>query len=160
MNNVKQYTFTLFCCTLAITIVEILVPSSCKKQISYITGLIMLLTVLSPLSEIIDNISIENEEIMQSAINHVDENEILAEQFKNNVYKIVKDKLDSNGIIANDIRIEIIMSDNELKLGSIKVLLNPSDSDKAVYVKQMLEQYLEVEILVSAGGESFYGGET
>jgi len=158
MYDVKQYAFTVFCCSLAISIVEFITPVSCKKQISYITGMIMLTVVISPLTSLPYYIPPDIIKQNVRTTSEVDTNDILEEQFKYNLSQIIQDKLLSSGIFAEDIGIEIIMSDNEIALGGINVTLNDHDFEKCSEIKQMLEKLLEVEVAVdTVGGEKYDG---
>ena len=157
MNNVKQYTFTLFCCCLAVVLINFISTDSCRKQISYVSGMIILITVLSPLTYLIYGIQKVELQPIETVPIACDQNDILAEQFKFNLSEIIEDKLKSKGIFTDDIRIEIVMSEDKLHLGKIEVALNPSDSKSADDIKNLLERYLDVEITVTTSGGEISG---
>ena len=158
MTSVKQYTFTLFCCSLAAALVEFTAPKGCKKQISYITGMTILIIVLSPLTTLMDDLSFESNDTEYTSYEVITTDDILADQFKYNLKKIIEDKLALSGIFAEDIRIEIIMSDNEIKLGDIEVILKKGYRDKVGYIRQTLEEHLELNISVKIQGGDSDGG--
>lgn len=154
MINVKQYTFTVFCCSIAAALAEYAAPQSCKKQISYITGMIMLINLLSPFTMPLDgSLTADNHTETKAYFDSVSANHIVSDQFKENLSVIIQDKLASVGIIADDIRIEIIMSDNEFSLGDIEVILSGTDEEEAAYADRILEELLEVEIKVVTRGD-------
>ncbi len=155
MYDVKFYAFTLFCCSMAVALIEFLVPSGAKKQISYITGMVLLIAILTPAIKLLDEVLSLNTDTDTGKTDMISAEDIIEEQFEYNLTGMIKDKLEQVGIFAEDIGIEIIMSDDEVTIGYIEVILNDADRDKAGNVKKMLEEYMKINITVkAAGGEN------
>lgn len=154
MFDVKLFAFTLFCCTSACCIIELLTPENTKKQIRCISGMIILICILSPLKNVFEvDLNFENyySEQQQSEIN-VDN--ILEQEFKTRLKKIIEDKLNSSGIFADDIRIEINISEQQMMLKEITVVFFEYDEQKLKYTQNLLSDYLKTDVKVLyIGGE-------
>ena len=152
MDDVKYFAFTLLCCSVACRIVEFISPESNKKQITCIIGAILLLCIISPLKSM-DNIDLKitSDDMYDARIEEYTE-EALIDQFKTRLAERINDKLKASGIFADDIRIEINISEQELSIKSVTVMLYDQDGDKIQKVKSLLEEFLEMDVNVICTG--------
>lgn len=150
MDNVKYYAFTLLCCSAACRIVEFMSPESCKKQISCVIGMILLICIISPIKQIKDiNWDLEFNASDNTQV-EANTDDIFVEQFKIRLTEIINDKLNSIGIIADNVRIDINISEQEVSIKSITVTLFNYDKDKIQEVNDILSEYLDMNVTVYA----------
>lgn len=153
MNDVKSYTFTLFCAALASALLELLAPESQKKQLSFMLGLFMLICFLSPIADmlrVVDSISLT---AAKSEIIPIDTDELLKNEFSARVKKIIEEKLDSLGIFDADIGIEINISGQSAEISGITITLPTEYSGQKGAIESLLLNELDIaaEIKIAGG---------
>ena len=148
MIDVKLYAFTLLCCSSAAAFIEFLSPKSCKKQLSLITGIIILICIASPFKNLktVDfSLSVKAPSVSAA----VSTDQILAEQFSERVSKIISEKLETIGIFARDIRIEISIQNDEVKIEKAVIILDDKDRERATEVSKFLSEQLKINIVAA-----------
>ena len=155
MNDVKQLAFTVFCCSIACCITEQITPESFKKQMRCILGITLMICVFAPIKDILDVDLNFDEYYSEQQNNEINIDNLLLKQFELRLSEIIRDKLSLSGIFADDIRIEINISEQELSIKSVTVMLYDQDGDKIQKVKSLLREFLEMDVtVICTGGEN------
>lgn len=153
MNDVKLYTFTLLCAALASALLNIAAPKKQQKQLEYITGLFLLICVISPLTNVIGEIDLAELSPPDAEIRRIDTDKIIEKEFSNRLQKIIEQKLNSVGIMAEDIRIEITISQEMIEQISVLITLQRQDEENINAVKALIQNELglDAEIQIAGG---------
>jgi len=155
MNDVKQLAFTVFCCSIACCITEQITPESFKKQMRCILGITLMICVFAPIKDILDVDLNFDEYYSEQQNNEINIDNLLLKQFELRLSEIIRDKLSLSGIFADDIRIEINISDQQVDLETITIIFFEYDEQKLKDTKHILSNYLNTDVNVMyIGGEN------
>ena len=125
IENFKTYINTLLCLGIFITILQLIIPKNkSRKYITSLIGIIMIITVISPVVELLKNENIENgvnqvlanldEYKVEEKLNDEEYKEVNEDTIKNQVVLGIKQdinkKLSEKNIEVNEI--EIFLEDN------------------------------------------------
>jgi len=156
MNDVKQLAFTVFCCSIACCIAEQITPETGKKQMHCIIGMILMISVFSPIKELCNvDLNFYDYYTDRQNISAVNTDNLLEQQFKTRLSEIIQNKLSISGIFADEIRIEINMSGQQVDIESITVIFFEYDEQKLKETKYLLSDYLNLDVNVMyIGGEN------
>lgn len=153
MNDVKVYAFTLLCAALLSALLELAADEKQKKQISYITGLFMLICVAAPFTKVIDMAQSFSLRPNNSEVITIDTDRLLENELSARLEKIIADKLAAIGILDADIGIEITVSEQDVNIGTVRIALPTEYSGEAEKAGQFIldELGLAAEIQISGG---------
>lgn len=141
-KNVKEWVFIIFAVSLAGGMVNILAAGNAsEKYIKFLCGTVCLLTVISPLKQLILSFEGITEAEISDDISLPDGNEYIEEKTKEEIEEYISGYLLAEGIICTGISIEITVTDTETVIGDICVSVEEDDVPKA---KSLLEGMAEV----------------
>lgn len=147
MNDIKLWTFTLLVCAMVAAIFENLTPSSQKKQLGYILQMFLLLCLIAPASGWLDERpKIDLSSVQDQAIETLDTNEILKQQFQAKMTELISNKLEMLGIFPREIGIDFSVSENMVEVSKVHILLEPKDSQRQNETKKELESFLGIAV--------------
>lgn len=155
MNDVKQFTFTVFCCAISCCITELITPITAKKQMRCIIGMIILICIFKPIKLFYGiDLNFDDYYIQQNNYS-INTDALIEQQFKMRLSEIIQNKLSLSGIFADEIRIEINISDQEVDIKNITVIFHEYDEQKLKDAKYILSDYINMDVNVMyIGGEN------
>jgi hypothetical protein len=151
MQSVKIWAFSLCAAAVMSALIQMLAPKSQQKSLSLVVNLFLLLCLLSPLSGLRRASLPEmpnSQEVAQTA--GVKADALYAGEIQRQIAAAASEKLRSLGIIAREVRIDIIISEDEFSIDGVRVLLDESDSRRAAQAKEALEDYLGLPVTAGA----------
>ena len=120
IENFKTYINTLLCLGIFITILQLIIPKNkSRKYIYSLIGIIMIITVISPVANLLENKDMEGSinEVManidkysisdEGSYNEYKEanEDIIKKQVKFSIESEIKNKLSENNIVVSDIKV-------------------------------------------------------
>ncbi|MFV0498113.1 MAG: hypothetical protein ACK5L0_08120 [Candidatus Fimivivens sp.] len=154
MNNIKLWTFTLLISAMIAAIFENLAPSTQKKPLGYILQMFLLLCLIAPVANWINDAPrIDMSSVQDQAIEVLDTDEILKAQFESKMIQLISNKLEMLGIFPREIGIDFSVSKNTLEVSKVHILLDPKDSQRQVETTKELENFLGIAVQTAIYGE-------
>ncbi len=128
----REWVYIIFTVSLAGGIINILSSGTkSEKYIKFVCGLCCLLTVISPIKNLINGFDPKNVYIEES-VSLPDGNEYVAEETAKRTKEYISDYLyGKTGIICSDVSIEITVTDTETVIGDITVSVPKEHYEKA-----------------------------
>ncbi|MBP0980662.1 MAG: hypothetical protein J5968_00495 [Oscillospiraceae bacterium] len=152
MNSVKLYTFTVLCAALASAIFNFASPKKQKKQLEYITGLFLLICIISPFINAVNELKSFDFSPPEAEINEINTDELLKNEFTARLQKIIEQKLYSLGINDADIGIEITISKEGVEIADVLITLPSAESEKAQSAKELIKNELGIDAQIQIAG--------
>lgn len=133
IENFRIYINTLLCLGIFITILQFIIPkNNMRKYIYSLTGIIMIITIISPLVNLLKNPNIE--EGISQVISNIDsykiENNSSDEKYKEANEKLLKEQV----IDKIKIDIEKKLKDNEIEVRDISIYLEDNYDIKKISI--------------------------
>lgn len=154
MNNIKLWAFTLCASSMIAAIFEVLTPQSQKRQLTYIVQMFLLLCLIAPVAGYTnDKPNIDITSLQMQAIEAIDTDFMLKEQFRQRLTEMISNKLETLGIFPREIRIDFSVSENTIDVTKAVILLEPEDKQKLPQTKQELESFLGIAVEAALYGE-------
>jgi len=152
MNSVKLYAFTVLCAALASAILNFASPKKQKKQLDYITGLFLIICIISPFKNIVTELKSFDFSPPEAEINEINTDELLKNEFTARLQKIIEQKLYSLGINDADIGIEITISKEGVEIADVLITLPSAESEKAQSAKELIKNELGIDAQIQIAG--------
>ena len=152
MNGVRLYTFTVLCAALASAILNFASPKKQKKQLDYITGLFLLICIISPFKNVVNELKSFDFSPPEAEINEIDTDELLKNEFAARLQKIIEQKLYSLGINDADIGIEITISEDSVEIDGVLITLPSDEYEKAQSAKELIKKELGIDAQIQIAG--------
>lgn len=128
----REWVFIIFAVSLAGGMINLLArDTASEKYIKFLCGAVCLLTVISPLKQIILSFEGVAETEISDEISLPDGNEYIKRQTEEELKEYIRKYLLTEGIICTDICIEITVTDTETVIGGISVYVPQKDLPKA-----------------------------
>lgn len=147
MNNVKLWTFTLFACSMLAAIFEALIPSSQKKQLTYVLQMFFLLCLIAPAAGLTAKMpDFDLKSLQTPPVEVVDTDEILNDLFRTQFEQLISDKLEMLGIFPREIGIDFSVSDNAVEVTGVLIILEPEDEQRLTETQNTMEKFLGMDV--------------
>ncbi len=128
----KEWVFIIFAVSLTGGMVNILAAGNAsEKYIKFLCGAACLLTVISPLKQLILSFEGITETEISDQVSLPDGNGYIAQKTKEEIEEYIGGYLYSEGIICTGMSIEITVTDTETVIGDIYVYVQENDMQKA-----------------------------
>ncbi len=145
MDTLKAITFIACFLGIAISMLDIITPSDkLKKQMRFIFSLVFIIAITSSILnseinfEIPSSKDIEQSEQYQAVMKTYTQN--LADNFKTNIEKNLKEKLKINNIEAKNVSLNVDIDENEcINIKGADVVLAKTDKNISLKVKTVIQ---------------------
>ena len=152
MSDIKLWAFSLCCAAGASALFSLLSPDGAMGKLArMVMGVFVLLCIISPLG-LAGSLEVEGlktakaPDVSDAAKQLGDEMAIM--QVQNRINELICDKLATLGIIPQDVRIDINVSDGELDILGAEVVLPKQYTQSADTAAQSLSEYLGFTVAV------------
>lgn len=155
MSALKFWAYSICCVSVVYSLYRLLLPSSSiSKQTGMVMSLFLLIAMLSPLKSMRFYDPDVFFALYPQQYSQTDADELLKAQLTENISQLVEEKLEQYGIIAGDIRIDIIVTPQSIDITSIDVRLEEEFADKQKLERELTE-YLQIKTTVSERSEEW-----
>lgn len=150
MQSARVWAFSLCAAVVLSALMRMLAPKSQKASLSLVVNLFLLLCLLEPLSKVriipIPDFLANKSAVTETAQAQADE--LYTKQIKRRIAAAADEKLRTLGIIAQEVRIDISVSENGFSIDGVWVRLDETDSPRAALAAQALQDYLGLPVAV------------
>ena len=153
MESWKGFCMTVCLVSLITAPLCSLIPTRLRRQTELVMRLFLLLCLLAPLSQI----SLPDWGALRVGtevpVRSVDLDGLLQQEIEARISQALSEKLEENGIFAEEIRIDITVAGDQIGIDAVSVALRVQDGQLSGRAQALAEELLGTEVLVTAGRE-------
>ncbi len=151
MESWKGFCMTVCLVSLITAPLCSLIPTRLRRQTELVMRLFLLLCLLAPLSQI----SLPDWGALRVGtevpVRSVDLDGLLQQEIEARISQALSEKLEENGIFAEEIRIDITVAEDGVELDSARILLPQQEKSQSELARSVAEQLLGTGVEVSDG---------
>ena len=152
MNEIKAFCMAVCVVSLLSVLIRAVAPGRMKRQVEMAVNLFLLLCLLTPLTKIsLPDFSALRVERPQAA--QADTGALFQAEVQRRLEEALSEKLMENGIIPEEIRIDITVASDQIEINSATVALRTEDGQLRGRTQAIARELLGTEVLVTDGRE-------
>lgn len=153
MNEIKAFCMVICVVSLLSVLIRAIAPGRMKRQVEMAVNLFLLLCLLTPLTRISppdwSALRAEN----PAPASRVDTGALFQAEVQRRLERALSEKLEQNGIIPEEIRIDITVASNQVEINSATIALRTEDGQLRERTQAIARDLLGAQVLVTDGRE-------